>query len=76
MDWGILERSIKSSGAMPYSLNTPRNVPLPLREKVRDELDRMESLGVIAKVTKPTYWCAGMVAVPKRSGDVRMCCST
>ena len=33
----------------------------------------METLGVISKVTEPTPWCAGMVIVPKRSGDVRIC---
>ena len=25
------------------------------------------------KVTEPSKWCAGMVIVPKRSGDVRIC---
>jgi hypothetical protein len=59
--------------AVPYALYTPRNVTLPLREKVRDELNRMEAMGVITKVTEPTSWCAGMVVVPKRSGDVRIC---
>ena len=59
--------------AVPYSLYTPRNIALPLREKVRDELNRMEAMGVITKVTEPTPWCAGMVIVPKRSGDVRIC---
>ena len=38
-----------------------------------DELNRMESLGVISKVSDPTEWCAGMVVVPKKSGDVRIC---
>ena len=33
----------------------------------------METLGVIAKLDEPTDWCAGMVVVPKRSGDVRNC---
>ena len=28
---------------------------------------------VISKVTGPSEWCAGMVVVPKRSGDVRIC---
>ena len=33
----------------------------------------MEALGVIKKVDEPTPWCAGMVVVPKKSGDVRIC---
>ena len=59
--------------AKPYSLFTPRHVPLPLRPKVMEELDRMEREGVISKVREPTPWCAGMVVVPKRSGNVRIC---
>ncbi len=59
--------------AYPFALNTPRNVPLPLRKKVEEELERMEQLGVISKVSKPTEWCAGMVVVPKSSGGVRIC---
>lgn len=68
------EYTIKlKEGAVPHSLFTPRNVPFPLREKVREELGRMESAGVISKVDEPTPWCAGMVVVPKKSGDVRIC---
>ena len=59
--------------ARPRALFTPRNVPIPLRDKVKKELERMESLGVISSVSEPTSWCAGMVVVPKRSGDVRIC---
>ena len=40
---------------------------------VRQELKRMEDLGVIAKVQEPTEWCAGMVVVPKSNGQVRIC---
>ena len=57
----------------PYALFTPRNVPIPLRAQVKEELDRMEQLGVIKKVIEPTPWCAGMVVVPKKSGNVRIC---
>ena len=60
-------------GATPFSLYTPRRVPLPLREKVAEELERMETMGVISKVDIPTPWCAGMVVVPKKSGAVRIC---
>ena len=59
--------------AKPYALYTPRNVPLPLRAKVQTELKRMENMGVISKVETSTPWCAGMVVVPKQSGEVRIC---
>ena len=57
----------------PFALSTPRNVPLPLRDKVRDELTQMEALGAISPVEEPTPWCAGMVIVPKKSNRVRIC---
>ena len=57
----------------PCALFTPRNVPLPLRKKVQEELTRIESLGVILRMEEPTPWCAGMVVVPKKSGSVRIC---
>ena len=57
----------------PYALFTARNVPILLREKVCDELERMESMGVIAKVAAPTQWCMGMVVLPKSSKAVRIC---
>ena len=59
--------------AKPYALFTPRHIPIPLRSKVRNELDRMERLGAISKVETPTPWCAGMVVVPKSSREVRIC---
>ena len=61
------------SDAKPFSLYTARNVPLPLRQNVLQELNRMESIGVISKVDQPTPWCAGMVVVPKKSGSIRIC---
>ena len=60
-------------GAKPHCLYTARNVPLPLREQVRLELEEMEKKGVISKVEAPTEWCAGMVVVPKKQGSVRIC---
>ena len=40
---------------------------------MKEELERMENLGVISRVEEPTPWCAGIVAVPKSRGDVRIC---
>ena len=58
--------------AKPYALYV-RNVPIPLCGKVKKELECMEKLGVISKVDQPILWCAGMVVVPKKSGDVHIC---
>ena len=58
-------------GASPHALFTPRHVPLPLQSKVQEELDRMESIGVI--FYEPTPWCAGMVVVPKKEGAIHIC---
>ena len=57
----------------PFAISVPRRVAVPLMGKVRAELERMERLGVIAKVEVPTDWCAGMVVVPKPDGNVRIC---
>ena len=40
--------------AKPHAIMTPRRVALPLKAKVREELYRMEKLGVIRKVEEPT----------------------
>jgi len=61
------------AGAKPRALFTARNIPHPLRPQVQKELQRMEALGVISKVDVYTPWCAGMVAVPKKDGTVRIC---
>lgn len=60
-------------GAKPFALSTPRRVAIPLLEPVKEELQRMERLGVISKIQEPTDWCSGMVVVPKSNGKVRIC---
>ena len=57
----------------PFALYTPQRVPLPLRTKVKEELNRMESLKVISKINEATSWCAGMVVVPKKTEQVWIC---
>ena len=59
--------------AKPFALHTARRIPYPMRDKVKEELAHMEEWGVINKVDQNTTWCAGMVAVPKKSGTVRIC---
>ncbi|KAL4008446.1 hypothetical protein ACER0C_002298 [Sarotherodon galilaeus] len=60
--------------AVPYSLKTLRRLPLPLMGRVKEELQRMEELGVITRFEEPTDWCAGMVVVPKKNSPrLRLC---
>lgn len=69
---GSYEIKLKDA-AVPYALSAPRRVPLPMKEKVKEELDRMEAMGVIRKIEEPTEWCAGMVVVPKPNKKPRIC---
>ena len=61
------------AGAKPIALTTARHVPIPLLEKVRVELQNMESSRIISHVEEPTEWCSGMVVVPKSDGPIRIC---
>ena len=58
--------------AQPFAINVPRRVALPLMDKTKKELRRMEDAGVIVRVEEHTDWCAPMVVVPKKD-DVRIC---
>lgn len=50
--------------AKPYAVAYPRQVPLPLLPHVEKELERMQDIGVIQKVEKPTGWCFSIVPLP------------
>lgn len=54
--------------AKPFSIKVPRRVPLPVFGKVK-ELEKMEQLGIISRVEKPTDWCCGIVVVPKKDKE-------
>nr|XP_057913595.1 uncharacterized protein LOC131107503 [Doryrhamphus excisus] len=73
---GLLKGEYKiklKEDARPYALSLPRRVPLPLYDKVKAELKRMEKMGVIEPIEEPTEWCAGMVVAPKPNEKVRIC---
>ena len=55
-----------------FAINVPRRVALPLMDKTKKELRRMEDACVIVRVEQPTDWCAHMIVVPKKD-DVRIC---
>ena len=53
-------------GVTPFNLAAPRRIPIPLLPRVREELKRMEDMGVIEKVDQPTEWCPPVVVIPKK----------
>ena len=60
--------------AQPFCVNTPRFVPYPYRDKLKEEISMLLSLGIIEPVTEPTKSCAPIVVTPKKdSDDVRLC---
>ena len=61
------------SDAKPFALTAPWRIAIPLMDKAKIELQRMEKMGVISRVSEPTDWCAGLVVVPKPDGRVRIC---
>ncbi len=50
-----------------------RRIPFRVLQDMEKELERLESLDIIEKVTGPTPWVSPIVAVPKSSGEVRLC---
>ncbi len=60
-------------GTIPYHINAPRHIPLPMLDKVKAEILRMEKLGVIRKVDQPTEWCHPIVIVGKPNNKIRLC---
>jgi hypothetical protein len=48
------EYEIKIDQSIQPVIHPPRLVPAPIRQQVKEELEKMERGGIIAKVTKPT----------------------
>ena len=48
----------------PKCIYTARRIAHPLLPKVKAEIDRMITEGVISPVEQPTDWCSGIVVVP------------
>lgn len=54
-------------------VHPPRRVPVTLKGKLKEELDRLQSLGIIQKVTEPTPWVLSLVTVQKPNRQIRVC---
>lgn len=50
-----------------------RKIPFKLKAQVKEELDRMEKLNLITKVTEPTDWVNPITVVSKKNTNIRIC---
>lgn len=58
-------------GAQPKFFR-PRSIPFAIKDAVGEELDRLEAVGILKKVSH-AEWAAPIVAVPKKDGRFRIC---
>ena len=55
-------------------VHPPRRVPIALRERLKQELDKMEASNIICRVTEPTKWVNTLVVVEKpQTGKLKVC---
>ena len=52
--------------------NSPRSVPYAAKEAIENELDRLETSGILKKVSH-SDWAAPIVVVPKKDGKIHIC---
>ena len=60
-------------GVTPFHLSAPRHIAIPMLDKVKEEIQKMERLSVIRKVNHPTQWCHPIVVVGKPNGKIHIC---
>ena len=58
---------------VPSHVDAPRKIPIALKDKIKAELDRMESEGVIKPITEATEWVNSITYVTKKDGSIRIC---
>ena len=64
---------IKIDPACKPVVHPPCKIPVTIRSKVKEELQRMERLNVIERIHEPTDWVNNMVTVVKPNGKLRIC---
>ena len=50
-----------------------RRIPISVRPKLKEELERLVMLGMLQPVAKPTPWVSQLVIAPKKSGAICIC---
>ena len=67
---GALHLEVDESGSP--SIKPPGRVPLTLKERLKEELARLEKANVIKRKEEPTDWVSGLVVTEKPNGKLRV----
>lgn len=59
--------------AIQYYISASQQVPIPLLKPLRQELKRMQELGVTCKGEEPSDWFHPILLTPKLNGLIRFC---
>ena len=51
----------------------PRRVPVALKERLINKLDRLTQKKVISPIQEPTDWVSSMIATKKPNGNICLC---
>lgn len=70
---GQLEGELHLDATLQPTKIPTRKVPISLRTDLKNELDRLQKLGVITPVSTPTDWISSMVVARKSSEAIRLC---
>mgnify|MGYP002260145676 FL=1 len=50
-----------------------RRVPVALKERLKNEFDRLTQRKVVSPIQEPTEWVSSMIATKKPDGIIRLC---
>ncbi|KAJ8033383.1 hypothetical protein HOLleu_23606 [Holothuria leucospilota] len=67
------EHHIKVDPGVKPVIYPPRKVSVGLRDRLKQELDKMEQNKIIQKVNSPIEWVNSLVIIEKPNGDLRIC---
>ena len=59
--------------SVPPVVHSPRRCPLAIKPDIKEELDKMESMGVITPVKEATDWVSSLAYSQKSNGQWRIC---
>ena len=63
-----------TDNAKPLCVTSPKSIPYAYCDKLKTELDLLQSQNINVPVTEATDWCAPIVATPKKNSDrIHMC---